>query len=390
MKRSVLLAALFSLVVSVTGARAAETTDTAIKGKTLAIFDTSLGKIICELYPDKAPIAVQNFIELTEGTREWLDPKTNQPVKKPFYNGLTFHRVIPGFMIQGGCPLGNGMGGPGYRFKDEIVQGLTFDKSGRLAMANSGPNTNGSQFFITDAATPWLNGHYTIFGQVLEGDDIVRHIANVPRGPNDRPNTPVTINSITIQHPDKAAKEAAMADQPLPRIDGKRVVIVVAPAEFRDPEYFVPKQILEDAGASVTTASTQVGQITGLEGRIANVDTLVSAVVPLSYDACLFVGGAGAGIYFDDPVAQNIPTLMVNQGKLITAICIAPTTFARAGLLKGKKATSYPSAQQDLIIGGAKYTGADVEVDGNIITANGPKASQAFGEAIVRALATQK
>jgi len=384
MKISVLLAAMFSLTIAATGANALEN----LAGKTVAIFDTSLGKIICELYPDKAPVAVQNFIDLTEGNKEWLDPKTNQPVKKPFYDGLTFHRVIPGFMIQGGCPLGNGMGGPGYRFNDEISPDLIFDKPGRLAMANSGPNTNGSQFFITDAATPWLNGHYSIFGQVLEGQDIVRHIANAPRGPNDMPSTPVMIKHITIQHPDK--KEATMTPQPLPRIDGKRVIIIVAPTQFRDPEYFIPKQVLESAGAYVATASTQTGQIVGLEGRIANVDMLVSDVVPLSFDACLFVGGAGAGIYFDDTAAQNIPIIMNGQGKLITAICIAPTTLARAGLLNGKKATSFPSAKQDLVMGGAKYTGADVERDGNIITANGPDAAQAFGEAIVRALAAQK
>jgi protease I len=204
------------------------------------------------------------------------------------------------------------------------------------------------------------------------------------------PLTPVIINHITIQQPDTIAKEAAMDSRPLPRIDGKRVIIIVAPTQFRDPEYFIPKQILEDAGAYVATASTQIGQISGIEGRIANVDMLVSDVAPLSYDACLFVGGAGASIYFDDPVAQNIPLLMDGQGKLITAICIAPTTLARAGLLKGKRATSFPSAKQDLIMGGAKFTGADVEQDGNIITANGPAAAKAFGEAIVRALAAQK
>ena len=175
----------------------------------------------------------------------------------------------------------------------------------------------------------------------------------------------------------------------LPRIEGKRVIVVVAPANFRDPEYFVPKQILEDAGAQVLTASTQMGPIVGIEGRSTNVDMLVKDVVATSFDACLYVGGSGASVYFDDQAAQMIPTVMNNQGKLISAICIAPTTFARAGLLRGKKATAFPSAQADLVSNGALYTGRAVEQDGNIITANGPEASKAFGETIVRALAAK-
>lgn len=163
-----------------------------------ATFDTTQGKIVCKLFEDKAPITVQNFVGLAEGTKEWTDPKTGEKSKKRFYDGLTFHRVIPNFMIQGGCPLGTGTGGPGYQFQDEIVPGLEFSKPGLLAMANAGPGTNGSQFFITHIATPWLNGRHTIFGEVIEGMDIVTKIGNVPKGANDRPNTPVILNKLEI------------------------------------------------------------------------------------------------------------------------------------------------------------------------------------------------
>ena len=163
-----------------------------------AVIETSMGKVVVKLFPEKTPETVANFAGLAEGTKEWMDPASGQKVKKKFYDGLVFHRVIPNFMIQGGCPLGNGTGGPGYQFKDEIAEGLTFDKPGYLAMANSGPGTNGSQFFITTAATPWLNGRHTIFGEVTEGMDVVTAIGNVSRGGADRPTTPVVIKKVTI------------------------------------------------------------------------------------------------------------------------------------------------------------------------------------------------
>ena len=156
--------------------------------KMYATIKTSLGDIKVELYPDKAPKTVGNFVGLAEGTK----------TGKPFYNGVIFHRVIKDFMIQGGDPLGTGMGGPDYKFEDEIDSSLTFDAPGILAMANSGPNTNGSQFFITIVPTPWLNGKHTIFGKVISGQDIVTKIENTPVGPNDKPVTPVTIQSISI------------------------------------------------------------------------------------------------------------------------------------------------------------------------------------------------
>jgi peptidyl-prolyl cis-trans isomerase A (cyclophilin A) len=169
-----------------------------LKPGVYAVFDTTQGEITCELYPEKAPKTVANFRGLAEGTRDFVDPNTRQTTKRRYYDGLVFHRVIPKFMIQGGCPIGQGTGGPGYNFEDEIAKDLRFDRSGRLAMANAGPNTNGSQFFITVAPTDWLNERHTIFGQVVKGQDVVEKIVNVPRGRNDKPQTPVVMNSIKI------------------------------------------------------------------------------------------------------------------------------------------------------------------------------------------------
>jgi peptidyl-prolyl cis-trans isomerase A (cyclophilin A) len=165
-----------------------------------AIFDTSEGTIVSRLFEQDAPITVKNFIELAEGSREWTDPRTRSKAKTPLYNGTIFHRVIPDFMVQGGDPAGTGMGGPGYQFQDETKGSPhKFDKAGKLAMANSGPNTNGSQFFITVVPTPWLTGNHTIFGEVVEGQDIVDKITKVPRGRQDKPNKDVVLNSVTIE-----------------------------------------------------------------------------------------------------------------------------------------------------------------------------------------------
>ncbi|HVP69352.1 MAG TPA: peptidylprolyl isomerase [Anaeromyxobacteraceae bacterium] len=147
-----------------------------------ATFQTSLGEIVVRLMPDRAPKTVENFVGLAEGTREWTDPNTGAKVKKPLYDGTLFHRVIPDFMIQGGDPLGNGTGGPGYKFADEIGPANRFDRPGLLAMANAGPNTNGSQFFITEVPTPWLDKGHTIFGEVVKGGDLVPKIARAGNG----------------------------------------------------------------------------------------------------------------------------------------------------------------------------------------------------------------
>jgi peptidyl-prolyl cis-trans isomerase A (cyclophilin A) len=148
-----------------------------------ATFQTSMGDIVLKLMPQKAPRTVENFVGLAEGTKEWTDPKTGQKVKRPLYDGTVFHRVIAQFMIQGGDPLGNGTGGPGYRFGDEIGPDNRFDRPGLLAMANAGPNTNGSQFFITEVPTPHLDRGHTIFGEAVKGQDLVAKIA---RGGNSR------------------------------------------------------------------------------------------------------------------------------------------------------------------------------------------------------------
>ena len=156
-----------------------------------ATFHTSAGKIVCELYEKEAPKTVANFVGLAEGSKEWTHPASGKKSKDPLYSGTVFHRVIPDFMIQGGDPLGNGTGGPGYQFEDECTPKLGFDKPGRLAMANSGPRTNGSQFFITEVPTTWLNNKHTIFGQVTGGQDLVGKIA--------RMKEKVKLDKITIE-----------------------------------------------------------------------------------------------------------------------------------------------------------------------------------------------
>src|SRR5260221_1799620 len=165
-----------------------------------AHFTTSEGSFTIRLFDEDAPKTVANFVELAEGTREWTDPKTGQKVKRPFYDGLIFHRVIGGFMIQGGDPLGTGTGGPGYKFEDEFHPKLRHDKPGILSMANSGPNTNGGQFFITLAATPWLNDKHSVFGEVTEGMDVIKKIGGTATSkPGDRPLKPITIEAVTIE-----------------------------------------------------------------------------------------------------------------------------------------------------------------------------------------------
>ena len=165
-----------------------------------AIFDTSMGRMTCRLFDKQAPVAVANFVGLATGTKDWTDPATKQVVHgKPFYDGTTFHRVIPEFMIQGGDRLGTGEGDAGYSFKDEFDPNLNFDVPGRLAMANSGPDTNGSQFFITEVPYPSLDQHYVIFGQCDPSSvGIVASIARVNRDSNDKPIDPVVLNKVTI------------------------------------------------------------------------------------------------------------------------------------------------------------------------------------------------
>jgi peptidyl-prolyl cis-trans isomerase A (cyclophilin A) len=167
---------------------------------TYATFDTSMGKIVCRLFENEAPNTVKNFIDLAEGNRDWKDNVSGKKGPGPLYNGTIFHRVIPKFMVQGGDPSGTGMGGPGYKFGDETKGSPhKFDKPGKLAMANAGPNTNGSQFFITVDNTEWLTGNHTIFGEVVEGQDVVNAITNVKRNAQDRPAQDVKLNSVSIE-----------------------------------------------------------------------------------------------------------------------------------------------------------------------------------------------
>ena len=165
---------------------------------TFARFETSEGTFKIRLFDKEAPNTVANFVGLAEGTKEWRDPATGERRKAPFYDGVIFHRVINGFMIQGGDRLGQGTGGPGYNFADEFHPSLRHSKAGVLSMANAGPNTNGSQFFITLAATPHLDNRHSIFGEVIEGLDVVQKIGRVKTDRNDRPMTPVVMNTITI------------------------------------------------------------------------------------------------------------------------------------------------------------------------------------------------
>jgi peptidyl-prolyl cis-trans isomerase A (cyclophilin A) len=161
---------------------------------------TNQGTIVCRLYEKEAPKTIANFVELAEGTREWKDSVSGKKGPGPLYNGTVIHRVIPDFMIQCGDPSGTGMGGPGYKFEDETKGSpFKFDAPGKLAMANSGPNTNGSQFFITVAPTPWLTGNHTIFGEVVEGQDVSNKISALPRNHQDRPKTEVVLESVTIE-----------------------------------------------------------------------------------------------------------------------------------------------------------------------------------------------
>src|SRR5215470_6427239 len=199
----------------------------AASAEPIAIIDTTAGKLTCPLFPKQAPIGVDNFIGLATGTKDWTSPTTHE--KKhgvPLYDGTIFHRVIPDFMIQGGDPTGTGRGDPGYKFKNETSPDLTFDRPGRLAYANAGPDTNGSQFFITEAPYPSLDGNYTIFGQCDDSSlEIVKKIARMPRNANDRPDSPPKINKITIstggataaKPATPAAKKPTTATKPAPK-----------------------------------------------------------------------------------------------------------------------------------------------------------------------------
>jgi peptidyl-prolyl cis-trans isomerase A (cyclophilin A) len=242
----------------------------------IVVMDTSMGRITCQFFQRQAPKAVANFISLAEGTKDWTDPATGKKQhNKPLYYGTIFHRVIPGFMIQGGDPTGTGMGDPGYQFEDEIDPNLNFDVPGRLAMANSGPNTNGSQFFITDAPTPWLNGHHTIFGQCdAAGILVERAIVNVPRDSNDKPLTPVVIKNVTILRvegqplpPDPNATPQPATELPK-HINVSGGVMVGMLAHKTQPEYPVNARQAGISGTVVLEA------VIGVDGKIQDLKVI--------------------------------------------------------------------------------------------------------------------
>ena len=175
------------------------TMEAKLKPGVYAKFVTTEGNFTIQLFDKDAPNTVANFVGLAEGTKEWTDPRTGQKVKKPYYNGLIFHRVMDNFMIQGGDPLGQGTGGPGYKFADEFSPKLKHSKAGILSMANSGPNTNGGQFFITLVPTPWLDGKHSVFGEVVEGMAVVEKIGKTKTLPGDRPAKEIVMTSVTIE-----------------------------------------------------------------------------------------------------------------------------------------------------------------------------------------------
>jgi peptidyl-prolyl cis-trans isomerase A (cyclophilin A) len=170
-----------------------------LKSGVSAKFVTTEGTFTIRLFDEAAPLTVANFVGLADGSKIWTDPRTGETSNKPYYDGTIFHRVIDGFMIQGGDPLGRGTGGPGYTFKDEFSPALKHGKAGVLSMANAGPNTNGGQFFITLAPTPWLDGKHSVFGEVVDGMDVVARIGKTKTRAGDRPATDIVITGVTIE-----------------------------------------------------------------------------------------------------------------------------------------------------------------------------------------------
>jgi peptidyl-prolyl cis-trans isomerase A (cyclophilin A) len=234
----------------------------------MVVMDTSKGRITCQFYQKQAPKAVANFIALAEGTKDWTDPTTKTVQHhKPYFDGTTFHRVIPQFMIQGGDPAGTGMGDPGYSFEDEFDPNLNFDKPGRLAMANSGPNTNGGQFFVTEVATESLNQHYSLFGQCDdESVEVVKSIARVERDGNDKPLTPVILKKVTILPEGKALPPAPGAA--VPQADKPRIVPISAGVSVGLLDYHPAPVYPIDARQAGVSGRVELEARIGTDGKV--------------------------------------------------------------------------------------------------------------------------
>ena len=241
------------------------------------VMDTSMGRITCQFFQRQAPKAVANFIGLAQGTIDWTDPTTKKKQHhKPYYDGTIFHRVIPEFMIQGGDPSGTGMGDPGYAFDDEVDPNLNFDQPGRLAMANSGPNTNGSQFFITEQAYDSLNGHYTLFGQCDESSVlVVKTIARVERDSNDKPTSPVLLKKVTIVQEGQPlpGETPAAALAPPPAAEPKRVELS-GPLAMKQLDIQNPPHYPVEAKQARVSGAVVLGAIIGADGTVEQLNVI--------------------------------------------------------------------------------------------------------------------
>jgi peptidyl-prolyl cis-trans isomerase A (cyclophilin A) len=246
---------------------------TTVPNGPFVVMDTSMGRITCQFYQKQAPKAVANFIGLAEGTKDWTDPTTKKVEHhKPYYDGTIFHRVIPQFMIQGGDPTGTGMGDPGYTFDDEFDPGLNFDRPGRLAMANSGPNTNGSQFFITEQATDFLDQHYTLFGQCDDASvSVVKAIARVERDSNDRPREQVVLKHVMIVD---SLDQLTTPPQPPPPTTGA----TETPGPGAAP---LPKRVNISAGVAAGLIDDRVVPVYPIDAKKAGVSgtVVISAIL---------------------------------------------------------------------------------------------------------------
>ncbi len=242
-----------------------------------ARLETSMGVMILRLEYQKAPETVGNFVGLVEGTKTWTDPKTRQRVERPFYDGLAFHRIIDGFMVQGGCPLGNGTGGPGYQFKDEFHPSLRHDGAGVLSMANAGPGTNGSQFFITLGPTPHLDDRHSVFGRLVRGSDVLTAIGKVKTGPGDKPVEPVVIRRATVLRVGDAANGRKDVPAAEGQADPARVPAADQPARDQVPLKLICVQFRGSRRANpcVTLSreeALEVGQRIVAHARLAGAD----------------------------------------------------------------------------------------------------------------------